>query len=338
MWQLNNQTPYAAERCFVRDRHGAEVWVVAVRATFSVGRDGALALVEPQPDVVVEPRFLDKPGQSSLLCDTDLVPFKPATDVLLLGHAYAPGGRQVTQLDVGFRVGELVRTLRIHGDRTWQRRLGVMSLSAPEPFTRMPLVYERAFGGAAPEAGGGAATFEPRNPVGRGFANEAAHLVGRPAPNLEELDDAITSWRSRPRPAGVGPVARNWSPRLELAGTHDQRWQEERFPLVPLDFDERFYQSAPEVQQVHGHLSGGELVVLHHLTPGRDEVRFALPRVFLGFRTFFGREVVEHRARLHTVLLEPDASHVTLVWGTQVPCHGKEHKLERTVILEKQLR
>ena len=32
MWQVDNRTPFAAERGWVRDRNGAEIWLVAVKA------------------------------------------------------------------------------------------------------------------------------------------------------------------------------------------------------------------------------------------------------------------------------------------------------------------
>ncbi len=37
---LNNKTPFAAERSWVRDRNGAEVWLVAVKGTFNILPDG----------------------------------------------------------------------------------------------------------------------------------------------------------------------------------------------------------------------------------------------------------------------------------------------------------
>jgi len=41
MWQIDNRTPFAAERAWVRDRNGAEIWLVAVRCAFDIAPDGA---------------------------------------------------------------------------------------------------------------------------------------------------------------------------------------------------------------------------------------------------------------------------------------------------------
>jgi len=64
-------------------------------------------------------------------------------------------------------------------------------------------------------------------------------------------------------------------PRFNSAGTYDQRWEEQRAPYLPDDFDERFYQSAPEDQQIP-YLQGRERVVLVNLSP-QELVMFTLP-------------------------------------------------------------
>ncbi|HYO56488.1 DUF2169 domain-containing protein [Archangium sp.] len=337
MWQLVNNTPYAAERCFARDRHGAEVWVVAVKATYDLAADGRLKLSEQQIAPCMTMKYRAEPGRSSLLYDVELTSFKLATDVLLHGHAYAPGGRPVKRLEVGMRVGSVVRSLLVWGNRFWRKRSGTLVLSEPEPFTRMSLSYENAQGGSESGEGPEPTACERRNPVGTGFATRVERLVDQRAPNIEDPRAMITSWQDRPRPAGLGPIARDWSPRLERAGTYDERWQRERHPLPPNDFDERFHQCAPDEQQVPGFLKGGEPVLLLNLFPHTERLNFTLPRVWLRFRTHLGRDVVEHTASLHTVILEPDVSRVMMVWGTHVPCHGREHLLEKTIILEKPL-
>jgi hypothetical protein len=44
---------------------------------------------------------------------------------------------------------------------------------------------------------------------------------------------------------------------------------------------------------------------------------------------------VDHRADLHTVILEPDHRRVTLVWQTSLPCHHTLYSLEQTTAYEK---
>jgi hypothetical protein len=337
MWTLNNQTPYAAERTWVRDKNGAEVWLIAVKGTFDILPDGTTQLSKKQEEVVLAPLFTGNPQSSSLLNDTDLPHKKLATDVLILGHAYAPEGKPVTSLPVGFKVANIQKIIQATGDRVWLDGISGLSMSDPIPFIKIPITYERAFGGMdLMDDDEKMHDWELRNPAGCGFATKANHLIGKPIPNFEYPGELISNWKQRPRPAGFGPIAGHWCPRVKLAGTYDENWEKTRLPLLPEDFNERYFQNAPEDQQVQGYLKGGEQVVLLNLTP-TGKCQFHLPRVFLSFTTDFNdRTSQDHRAVLHTVILKPCLQKVVLVWHTHLLCHHKVLKLTKTNIRIKQ--
>lgn len=334
MWQLDNRTPFSAERTWVRDLDGGEVWLVAVKASFDSQRGRTLGVADKQSPVTLIPTYHGKAGQSSLRCESDLQRTKLTTDVILIGQAHTPGGRPTTQLDVSFAVGAVSKVLRVIGERVWRRG----AIGEPLPFVTMPLVYERAYGGADPKSDKPA--WDVRNPVGQGYATSAKHLEGRPLPNVEDPERLIRSWDDRPEPAGFGALCVHWQARLRHAGTYDDKWQQERLPLLPGDFDDRYYQCAPPDQQAAHWLRGGEAVALRNLTPGGGEVRFALPRMRLAFETFFftGSSVRHEPPKLHSVILEPDVSRVSLVWHTALPCHARVLKLNHTrITLEQEL-
>jgi hypothetical protein len=327
MWSLINQTPFAAERAWTRDRTGAEVWLVAVKGSFLVRTDGSPELASKQESVRLSPIFRGKPGRSSLQYDSDLILTKPTTDILLHGNAYAPNSRPVRVVDATLRVDSIRKTLRVFGDRRWKSGWFGPQLSDPEPFLKMPLIYEHAYGGAHSEP----PLRDARNPIGRGFVKSKADLVGQLAPNIEYPE-------RQGRPAGFGPLCSDWEPRRELAGTYDSAWQEKRKPLLPADFSDRFFQVSPVDQQASGYLVGGEEVELINLTP-EGIMRFRLPRLRLGFETRLGRQRVYHRARLHTVIFEPDLRRVLLVWHTALPCHHDVFRLTHTrIYLKRQIR
>lgn len=79
MWSLDNRTPYAAGRNWVRDKTGAHHWLVAVKATFQVAPDGRLSLGDEQPPPLLAPIHRGDPGLSSLRADSDLLALKPGT-------------------------------------------------------------------------------------------------------------------------------------------------------------------------------------------------------------------------------------------------------------------
>lgn len=329
MWQVDNRTPFAAERGWVRDRDGAEVWLVAVKCTFDIRPDGTTEVSKEQPPVLRIPEYHGEPGKSSIKYEADLVLTKTTTDVLVVGHAHAPGGRPVTELDVGFRVGQVQKLLRVYGDRRWE----TFGPSKPEPFLKMPIVYERAYGGVDKVSDHPERDWDWRNPVGTGFAVKRPHLADRPLPNVEYPNALIQTWSDRPAPAGFGAIAGHWQPRVGFAGTYGDKWMKTRQPLLPEDFDERFYHCAPADQQSPEFLHGGEPVVLYRLTPSGD-LRFPLPKLYLGFETRFydGSREIHKTRKLHTLILEPDYPRVSLVWHSALPCHFKVQKLERTIV------
>ncbi|HYO51811.1 DUF2169 domain-containing protein [Archangium sp.] len=323
MLELRNQTPYPAERTILLDGKGEEHWVVIVKGTFTL-ESGRLERAASQEPIALADVHHGEPGGSSQKYESDILLRKPSTDILLNGHAHAPEGRPVRQLEVFLQVGSLSKRIRVHGDRVWERGLLGLQASRPQPFERMPLVYERAIG------------HEEQNPVGVGPYSGANEAAGKPLPNMEFPDHPISSWKDKSPPAGLGVVSKNWEPRRTWAGTYDQRWQEERLPLWPLDLDARFFQAAPPDQVTSDPLRGGDPVLLENLSP-RGRLAFKLPRVTFGFTTLLGNGLTHHKANLDTVILEPDVPRVLLVWRTAIPCHRKKFSLKWTEIREKVL-
>lgn len=337
MLQLDNRTPYAAERTIVMDKVGTKSWVVAVKATFDLGPNGVTGLSDLQQPLLYCAEHYGEPGKSSIRYEADLIPSKRATDVLVNGWAHAPAGKPTHAVDVSLRVESLEKRLRVFGDRHWGLGFpGRLKPSSPTRFERMPITYERAFGGwDQTDPNPARQRLDPRNPIGSGFATKEKHLEGRALPNVEHPGQLISSWNDRPAPAGLGAVASHWSPRLEWAGTYGDEWMKSKFPLLPDDFDDRFHQCALPDQQVGGYLRGGEEVMLENLSES-GRLRFCLPKIYLAFSTRFGKDKVEHRAALQTVVIEPDASRLVMVWQTSLGCHHTLDQLDATVIREKQ--
>ena len=337
MWIVDNITPYSADSSWVQDKDANKIWLVAVKATFDLLADGGTRLSEEQQEVqrISEPR--GEEGKSSLRYESDLLGVKPGTDVLVNGSAWARPGRRSTSTDVSLRVGPAInKRLRVFGDRRWGRSiLGGLTISDPEPYESMPIVFERAYGGWDCGASDPAEhRLEVRNPVGTGFASRAAHVVGQALPNVEDMKHLISEWDDRPTPAGLSCVSCDWSPRRELAGTYDKQWQLRRAPLWAQDFDGRYLNCAPPDQQVPARLHGGEVVELRNLTPGGALV-FQLPEVYPTFETWFGGDAVEHAGHLATVMIEPDLLRLTMTWQTSLVCNRRVDQLDFTVVTEK---
>ena len=110
-----------------------------------------------------------EPGECSYRLEPEMAFVKPATDVVLVGHAHATRPR-TTSVDVELSVGPLRKRAVVTGDRHWSKGLLGPRASDPEPFETIPLVYERAFGGWDRSRDDEAKhTYDRRNPVGVGY-------------------------------------------------------------------------------------------------------------------------------------------------------------------------
>lgn len=266
------------------------------------------------------PVYIGEPGRSSLQAEADLVPQKPTTDILLSAQAFAPSGQSVRSVLVSARVGPVYKELVVHGPRCYRSGLWGLSLTSAETFQIQPITYEWAYGGTD-AAGSNPARWamDPRNPVGKGVAIHHRDLDGRPA-HCIELPKGNPA---EVGPAGFGPLAAYWSPRRELAGSYDERWEQSRRPLLPADYDERHLLCAPANQRPASHLTGGEPVELMNLSKVAIW-RFQLPRIALDFETRIGTKHIRHEGRLGTVVVEPDLTRLTLVWQASLRIEGPQ--------------
>lgn len=332
MLRIGNRTGFPAEGALFPDRDGTPVWVVAVKGTFTFAGE-RLPRAE-QPPVIVADTHRGDPATSSLLHAAELGPLRPGTDVVIHGHACAPGGRPTKVVDVAIRVAGRLSALRVHGQRVWYRSAFGLAISDAAPFVRMPIVYERAFGGCA-VGSRGARLVDERNPAGVGFHAPDQVPEDAPLPNIEDPAHEIRTIRDRPAPAGTGYVARHWLPRRALAGTYDAAWHEERRPLLPIDFDERFWLAGPAGLRFEPRLRGGEPVELLGLTPD-GLLSFRLPRVAIGFRSVVNGRVVHHRSMLAAVSIDAGAECVSMVWQSALACAGR-FDVQHTEIFEKRV-
>ena len=151
---------------------GRELLVVVIKGTFHLPRtpDEPLRLHEEQLPLIMADTFTGAPGFSAPVYEVDFAPRKKRVDVLLNGSAYAPGGRPAARVPVGLRINGITKTFNVVGNRHWQSGISGVSASNPEPFTVMPITYDRAFGGVDNKHENPAKhAAYMLNPVGRGF-------------------------------------------------------------------------------------------------------------------------------------------------------------------------
>ena len=332
MLQLNNKSSLIAAILVLPDPEGVESIYTVVKATYAIG--SSLELDDQQLPIYFKDEFYGDPLCSSVKFPSDTSLMKPGTDVLLHGNAWAPAGQPVTESRVRLKVGSIDKTVIVTGDRFWETGVVGTSMSAPEPFETIPLMWERSFGGSDselnnPDRHAGI----PENPVGVGFrmSNGTIELDGMKLPNLELETARVQSWKDRPAPGGFAALAPNYEPRLSFAGTYDDQWQKERLPYLPIDFNPLFFQCAPEGQVTSEFLRGDEIVSVSGASQiGRLE--FQLPGVVPQISYTVGNQPQPQPVQLDTLLIEPDENRVSLVWRAVLKTNNKTLQVNEVAV------
>lgn len=227
---------------------GQYILSVLVKRTYQAAPDGRLVDAETPVPLTVAPEA-DAENPKCLAADTDLYPFKLATDIVVKGHAYARGK---AWCDIVVRIGGAEKVVRVIGDRRCTLDAsGRLVFSSPAPFDRIALRYDRAYGGwdAVAEAKYGNPTDDlrsvlapelraahaspytyPRNPAGVGYLIEGtpAAVDAVQLPNLEDPADPLSPdrllvgnarrWPTMPLPQSVDWVDLGWFPRIAYFG------------------------------------------------------------------------------------------------------------------------
>ena len=331
MLQLKNETPFATSFALLPDRDGIDTLHAIVKATLTLKPKLALATI--QVPVTLADQYYDAPENSSIKLASEMHIGKPGTDVLLMGSAHAIDGREITESTVVVSAAGRVKEIRIYGDRHWEDG---GAASSPLPFTSMPLVWERAYGGvhSLPDR----VFAEERNPIGIGFPGKrsASEMAGQPVPNLEDPASPVSNIGDAGIPACFAPTCPAWLPRRNFAGTYDAAWQRSRAPYLPADFDARFFMCAVPELAFEQPLMGGEPFIIDGVHP-EGRIAFALPATPLDVDIKFAGAFEHPPVHLETVLIAPDVNLLCLTWRAQLAVDRKALKVD-TIHIQMQRR
>lgn len=310
---------------------GREIGVFVVKATLRILEGQKAVLLEEQPDFLLADIFHAEANVASLRQESELVPFKPHTDVTFHACACSPEQKTLESWPVHVRIGK-VRSHGFHvfGARQWQPTRGLTrrrwALSSIEPMTSLPLKYEYAFGGIA-RTSEDDETSHNFNPVGCGLLSDfmlaEGTMVNAPQIGLAAEFAAIAPDKEM-TVCGLGPLTKSWLPRLALAGTFDNAWKTERHPQMPDDHNQGFWNGAPLPLQIAPWLRGNETIEVMGLRHDPRPYQFALPDAAIIATTICDgdSDVLLHRLNLDTVhcdIADPDPTKhtMTLIWRLQ---------------------
>jgi hypothetical protein len=329
-----------------RDDRGDHIFAVLVKRTYRIIAGGvAQRAEEDQPFRLID-EYYDNgdPEWSTVQHESEMAPFKPVTDVVVVGKAYAAGGVATEQTRVSVQVGERQKTLVVTGDRHCHyRERQSPVVSEPAPFSEMEIRYDRAYGGRDEKSMATVPFIYPRNFMGTGVVlrNVRESVDGLALPNIEDPGDLLTPerlvigeperWHLQPLPQGFGWRQRAWYPRSALLGSYPPFLDpgvvtmEERMGLLPKDHValakqsrlkpmEAEFASGASLGLSFGSLAGDEAIVLQGLIPGGGVLKFSLPGDSPVMALDIGSGLQPLTAVLHTVSIRPDDEQLDLIW------------------------
>ncbi len=333
MWQVDNQTPFAAGGCFARDQQGFEHWVLIVRATFNIEADGRITLDENQEPPQLAPRYTSD-EHNDYEFEPDVAPFRPNTDITVHGAVTAPDNAFFKSLPFSVRVGSMRKDGIAFGHRRIVRHNNTWHVERYDPVEEVALSWRNSLGG------NDAFDLErscPLNPIGMGWSADfgrAGHGFALDLPHIESARNRIGSLDKLPEPIGFGAIPPAWQPRIGFTGTYDAEWEKSRAPLPPHDFSNKFYQAAPSDQILA--LNGGEAVEIIGLHP-EGHYSFSLPQILIVTKTIVNAQKPVHRLRLTGVHIHATVKRLNMVWNCSIPCNGIDHTVMLSTVRVKQV-
>jgi len=188
---------------------------------------------------------------SILKRDVDIYSWRNFTDLVIQGtlRTSKPQKSMNLQLMCAGNAFNIKYQISVTGDRFVEKGLKGLRLTEPEPFTEMPIRYDKAYGGTDELAESKFADPEdlkllrevvgeeedkesseysyPRNPAGKGYLIVPEGAEGLAFPNLEfpqeqlslsKLTASLQEWGNRPYPACFDWFSHAWFPRSAFVG------------------------------------------------------------------------------------------------------------------------
>ena len=102
--EYRNSTPFSSLAFEALDAQSQAFHVAVLRMTLDIQPDGTLKVASDQAPLFMTDEFYGELNTSSVKQESDLAPYKPWCDVIVLGEAQAPGNKPMRRFEAGIRI------------------------------------------------------------------------------------------------------------------------------------------------------------------------------------------------------------------------------------------
>ncbi|MDC3961455.1 DUF2169 family type VI secretion system accessory protein [Polyangium jinanense] len=302
--------PFLTSSVTWQEQPGQWSLTVVCKVTYALKPGTSIVATEPEGVNERDNHWDDDPGKC-VYAPSDLAPYKPRPEVLLVGSAFAPRREPLRSLFARLVVADVDKSIEVLGARTVARDGAV---SEAQKWTQMPLRYERAAGGD-----------ESWNPVG--IDPSVVDAYGRRTlPNLQP-PGMMAADVPRPIPTvGFGPIASRWLVRSAKLGALVGAFANGTWAETPLgmDFDGSYFQSAPSDQLV-SELRPDEPILLENMHPEIERFSTRLPGIKPHMRVEIeGLPPWEPDLVPDTLWIDTNRAIASLTFRAQIPLDGRD--------------
>ncbi|MCT8342732.1 DUF2169 domain-containing protein [Photorhabdus kleinii] len=238
---------------------------------------------------------------------------KPCAEFFATGYAWTNHQPQKEACIAKIQVADKEKSLMVFGDRYWQNG----HPSSPQPFEKMHLDWQNAFGGHC----------TAENPLGKGDEPVTREgVLWHPLPNVELPDQLLHSQHQRVQPASFAPLDFSWPQRSRLMGKkYDKQWLAHEFPGFARDTDWHLFNMAGSDQWLDGQpvLPAGATWRIWNMHPTWAVQQGKLPcwrtRCFITRQRGEEMRLEEIHLRATTVWFIPHLERMALIWHGACP-------------------
>lgn len=332
---------------------GEYILSVLVKRTYNIISGKPCVRAELDQPLIPGDVSWDNPMNSTVEFESDFVPYKLGTDVVLNGKAYAPGGKASQSFSASIQIGDNKKIISVIGDRQAEYvKDGTPVFTEPVPFQEMELRYEKAYGGIDVYSNKETSYPYPRNQLGRGFvvSNTKASVDKLKLPNIEDPNDLLTpdrlclndyeNWGNQPMPVGFGWLPKHYKPRADFAGimpadrSAEQELRKAYAKLVPKEEQEAYINNKLPKMDFHffngasqglamQYLSGTEQITTTNLNK-EGKLAFELPDDNPNISIDIGNDIQKTQVVIHTVMIHMEEKQVDIVWRGAIKYPGPD--------------
>ena len=283
---------------------GNPYYIVILKQSFSLREDGTIKPLIKPIDIRLSDVVKHDSRWNSVKYPSDLIPYKPNAEIIVVGSAQQPTPKTEWLCDVrldGLRENRWDTTyqswhksLVVSGERFWEGHGSRWQLTKPSHTRKVELGYENAYGGhfklVKPDSPEIPTLDYSPNPSGTGWLpshkdlaaltleqytiaqNHLAGLERIRVPQLIAISDTqqpqLPQSPYQPIPvAGFGSYANFWQPRMQYLSDKLDWSEEATGGGYPVDFDMRHWQQTSQDQWLPFHPIGGERLTLTGFFP-----------------------------------------------------------------------